>query len=631
MTVSRTSLAVLAAALIAAGAQAQTDDSAGTATAPPRTLGQPLPAVEDAAPPAGQAQTGSSKPPAEKGSDADQPPDIDTSDLKSDLPEPGHAPSGKPGKPPVEAAPPVSSEPPQPSIQVETLGTVEGPAEGLLDPSNGGMDENIWSGSQRADIETMLPRLPLSSPDTAIRALSKKLILTKADAPSGTIKRPLITIRIEKLLEAGLTDEAAALAVSASLKDDPDFARVQADAILSAGRAGDACGNATSLRQSEGSQFWLQLRAYCAAAAGDGATAEITRNILDAQKLSDPAYNTLIDDVLAKAKKPPGAIAKPTSMHLFLLRRAGIAVGAEIAKHLGASANLLALRDPHNPPEARLAAAERVVKTGAATATELKAVIDAQTVAPDRLAGAQAAAAKLPFLASQALLRRAALLESRPAVKAQLVHQALVQGDKAGLFETAARLQADVIEKTDAAAVPQDQAPLIGWALLIAGKHDAAARWLGGGDAPRAVLALVAGKKSSPADLSSIARDESAEPKAFNPNQPYEALVLGAYDVLGLAMPADAKAAAKSAEAKHWAGRRPDADAMQKIMEATSAPDRRGEAVLRILDFIGAAGPRDVAPDVSIEFLRALQDMGLKESARALAIHALLLYRPGAP
>ncbi|HEX4293928.1 MAG TPA: hypothetical protein VHZ29_07325 [Rhizomicrobium sp.] len=620
MTVSRTSLAVLAAVLIATGAQAQTGDS-GSATAPPRMLGRPLPPVE-------QAPAPDQEPPAAS-SDTDQAPDVDTSDLKSDLPEPARTPQARPGKqpPPVEAAPLAPPEPPKPSVQVETLGTVEGPAEGLLDPSNGGMDENIWSGSQRADIETMLPHLPLSSPDTAIRGLSKKLILTKADAPAGAIKRPLITIRIEKLLDAGLTDEAAALAASASVKDDPDFARIQADAILSAGRTQDACGNATSSRLSEGSQFWLQLRAYCAAAAGDSATAEITRNILDAQQLGDPAYNTLIDDVLTKAKKPPGTIAKPTTMHLFLLRRAGIPVSAEIAKHLGTGANLLALRDQRNPPEARLAAAERVVKTGAATAAELKAVLDAQTMAPDRLAGAQAAAAKLPFLAGQALLRRAALLESRPPAKAQLVHQALLLGEKAGLFETAARLQADVIEKTDAASVPSDQAPLLGWALLIAGKHDAASRWLSGGDAPRAVLALVSGKEASPADLSSIARDENAPPKALNPNQPYEGLLLGAYDALGLAMPADARGAG----AKHWPGRRPDADAMQKIVEASSAPDRRGEAVLRILNFIGTAGPRDVAPDVTIEFLHALQDMGLKDSARALAIHALLLYRPSAP
>jgi hypothetical protein len=67
---------------------------------------------------------------------------------------------------------------------------------------------------------------------------------------------------------------------------------------------------------------------------------------------------------------------------------------------------------------------------------------------------------------------------------------------------------------------------------------------------------------------------------------------------------------------------------MQKIMQAANAPERKGEAVLRILVAVGAAGPRDLAPDVTIEFVRLLQGMGLKDSARALAVHALLLYRP---
>ena len=66
------------------------------------------------------------------------------------------------------------------------------------------------------------------------------------------------------------------------------------------------------------------------------------------------------------------------------------------------------------------------------------------------------------------------------------------------------------------------------------------------------------------------------------------------------------------------------------ILDAASAPERKGEASLRILEFVGPNGPRDLAPDVTVEFVRALQDMGLKDSARALAIHALLLYRPGA-
>lgn len=620
MSAFRTSFGVAAALLIALGASAQSDERG--ATAPPRALGSPPPSA-DADP---MPQDSQSEPPAVSKNE-DQPPDVDTSDLLSDVPESDEEEKDKSAAPATDVAP-LPPAKPLPSVQVQTLDTVEGPVEGLLDSSNGGLGENMWSGSSRADIETLLPRLPLASSDSAVRSLAKRLVLTKAEAPPGPVKRALITIRIEKLLSAGMLDEAASLAASGSIKDDPDFARVQANAILSAGRAGDACGSATAARESEGGAFWLELRAYCAAAAGDGATAEITRNILDAQLLTDNAYNVLVDDALSGAKKAPGPIAKPTAMHLFLMRKAGLIIGADLAKSLGTGANLLAMRDPRNPPDLRLAVAERVAKAGVATTAELKAVLDAQVIAPDKLAGAQASAPKLPFLAAQALLRRAAQLESRPGVRAALVHQALVLGDKAGLFETAAQLQADVAASIDAKGAGASQ-PLIGWALLLAGRTDAAARWLGDGTVPRAVLDLAAGHDDlAQADLSVIAHDLSAEPKTLNANQPFEALVLGSYDALGLAMPADAKQGAKAAEAKQWPGRRPDADAMQKIVQAASEPDRKGEAVLRILDVVGATGPRDLAPDVTIECVRALSGMGLNDAARSLAIHALLLYRP---
>lgn len=633
MIASRISLTAVAALLIGFGAAAQTDDGGRNATAPPRSLNSPAPAadqdqpsadtLDDSAPPAADDAPASPK-------DEEQPPDVDTSGLLSDVPEPVEAPAKGEKKKKPEAVQtdvvPLPPPPPKPSIQVQTLGIVEGPAEGLLDPGNGGLDENMWGGASRGDIEALLPRLPLASPDSAVRALAKRVILTRADAPAGAVKRPLITIRIEKLLDAGLIDDAAKLAVSGSLKDDSDFARAQANAILTAGRSADACGTLTATRESEDGVFWLQLRAYCAAANGDSATAEITRNLIDAQLLTDKAYDTLVEDALTGAKKPPGPIAKPTAMHLFLLRKAGLPVGGDVAKALGVSASLLALRDAHNPPEVRLAAAERAAKAGATTTAELKAVVDAQVIVPDKIAGAAANAPKLPFLAGQAVLRRAAQLESRPGVKASLVHQALLLGDKAGLFEVAARLQSDIAASIDAKAAAPEQAPLIGWSLLLAGKSDAAARWLGDNDAAGAVLDLVAGKDDlAQAALSDIAK-RLADPK--QQNQAFEALVLGAYDALGLTLSADAKKAARDAQAKHWPGRRPDDDTMQKIAQAASAPDRKGEAVLRILNAIGSGGPRDLAPDVTVAFVRSLDGMGLKDAARALAVHALLLYRP---
>jgi hypothetical protein len=637
MSAFRISSLAAAALWIGTAALAQDD-----ATAPPRSLSHlPPPAAEQDRLPSGvlsEEPADAGEPPADAeapappAKDAEQPPEdvlnLDTSDLASDVPEPERV---KPGKNPKANVPssdavqsdvvPLPPPPPRTSIQVKTLGALDAPAEGLLDSGNGGLGEDMWSGSARGDVEMLLPQVPLASPDTAVRALAKRVVLTKSSAPDGAVKRPLITIRLEKLMAAGLLDDAGALAASGSLKDDPDFARVQASAILSAGRASDACGNLTLSRESESGVFWLQLRAYCAAASGDSATAEITRNLIEAQLLGDKAYDVLVQDALTGAKKAPGPVAKPTAMHLFLLRKAGLPVGGDVAKALGVGASVLALRDAKNTPEVRLAAAERALKAGAATTAELKAVADAQVIPPDKIAGAAADAPKLSFLAGQALLRRAAQLESRPGAKAALVHQALLLGDKAGLFETAARLQADVAAAIDPRAAAQGQGPLIGWALLLAGKSDAASHWLGDNDIATAVLDLVSGKDDlAQAALSNIA----AKPQS----QTFEVLVLGLYDALGLAMPADAKQAAKAAEAKRWPGRRPDDTAMRKIAEAAAAPDRGGEAVLRILIAVGSAGPRDLAPDVAIALVRALEDMGLKEAARAFAIHALLLYRP---
>jgi len=94
-------------------------------------------------------------------------------------------------------------------------------------------------------------------------------------------------------------------------------------------------------------------------------------------------------------------------------------------------------------------------------------------------------------------------------------------------------------------------------------------------------------------------------------------------------MPADAKTEAAAVRAEHLPGRRPDNAAMQKMLAAAGAPDRKGEALLRILSIVGPKGPGDLAPDITIEIVRALNEMNMKEAARAFAIHALLLYRPG--
>ncbi len=518
------------------------------------------------------------------------------------------------------------------SVVVDVLGAPEGPPVGLLDSSNGGLGESLWSGSNRATVEELLSRIPLVSSDSAIRALSKRIVLTQAAAPVGPSQRALVSVRIEKLLDAGLIDEAGALAAQASVPNDPDFARFQADALLTANRAADVCGDLTATRLSASEPLWLQLRAYCAVVNGDQPTAELTRAVLEAQGYSDPAYNTLVDDILNHKNDPPGPIVHPTAMHLFLLQQAGLPIPDDVAAAMGSSANLLAMRDTRNSAQVRFAAAERIVRTGAISVDELRTLADAQDIPLARTANAAADAQNAPFLAGQVLLRRAAQIEPRADAKAQLVKEALFLGERARLLPLVAGLQADIIATIKPSPANHGMADLFARALLLAGRPDAASRWLSDKDILQTAVDLAAPNPVRDAKAqtaySQIAATLTKDPPVADQNKPYEALLLGIADVLGRPLPPDVKTQAPGIEAMKWDGKRPAPGVMQRIESASMHPDRKGETLLLILDTIRSVGLRDMAPDTTVELVRLLGAMGLPVAARDLGIEALALYVP---
>jgi hypothetical protein len=523
---------------------------------------------------------------------------------------------------PVQAAP----------IEVDTLGKPEGPPVGTLDASNGGLGDHLWSGSDRARVAGLLDRAPLASTDPVFRDLVRRLVLTKAGAPPGSAKQAFIGLRIQKLLDGGLIEEAGTLAAQASVPSDEDFARLQAEALLLANRASDVCGSSTAARQSAGEVFWMQLRAYCAAVSGDTATAELTKDVLKAQGQGDDAFDTLLDDVLNRKAAAPGPIARPTAMHVFLLQQAALPLPEAVARAMGTPENLLVLRDLRQTPRARFEAAERIAVTGAATTAELKAVADAQDLPLARVATAAADAPNLPFFMGQVLLRRAAAIEPRPEEKSRLAVQALQLGGKAGSAPLAAALQADVIVSLKPSAADRDKARRFARALLLAGRPDAAARW-SAGDPVMTVTAAFASHDPArivavQGELSAFAASLAKNPPDPDADRATKALLLGLADVLGLKLPQDAKAQAAAVASQMWDGTRPGPGTLRTIEELAQMPDRRGEALLLLLDTCRSIGLRHLAPDATIAFTRLLLDIGETQTAHALAMDALAQFVP---
>ena len=532
---------------------------------------------------------------------------------------------------PVEFKPGILGKSTNQGITTGELGIVDGPPVGTLDDSSGGLGQSMWTNSPRGEVEDLLGRVPLVSADPFVSALARRLVLTTSDAPVGPAKRALVTIRIEKLLQAGLVNEAGAIAASLRLDNDPDFARVQADALLYAGRDKEVCGDFTAARLTSPEPFWLELRTWCFASSGDTASAELTHAVLDAQGVKDAAFDLLSADVLMGKKTAPAAIDHPTSLHIYLLRKAGLPVSNATAAKLGTAANLFAARDARNSTADRLSAASRISATGALTNGEFLAILNAQTIAAGQIAQAQAASATLIFLPAQSLLRRAATLESRPPVKTDLLLAALIAGGHPDRLPQTAALQGDIALSIKPDATTAKGRYLISRALILRGKVDAAAIWYANADADmdHAVFAVLLDlaaptpARDGGAQSAYVWLAKNAAPQQ-NPS-PSAALALGLSDVLRRPMPPDAKALAGTLEGMRWPGARPAPDDVRKLVEAASEPGRKGEAILRLLDIVGAGGPAQLPPDVIIECVRALSQLGLDSEARALAIEALAL------
>lgn len=527
------------------------------------------------------------------------------------------------------------------AITVSTLGNVEGPPAGTLDAAHGGLGEDLWSGTPRQTADDLMMRLPIATPVAAVRELAQRLVLTKAAAPTGDATQAFLTVRLRRLLNAGMLNAAADLAATAKVEGDPGFARVQAEALLFAGRGDAVCTPATATRLASAEPFWIELRAYCYAKAGNDAALSLTRQIMQAQNIDDAAFDTLLNDVQRHVAKAPDNIAAPSALHAFLLGQLGLPVDYDVGSELGTPGLVLAARSAANSPQERLKAAEQLLPTGALAMGEFAAIADAQQFTDAQFATERASLAKLSFLGGQALLRQA-VARTAPDAKPALIYQALEAGRAAGYLPVAAALQHDALAAVAPTHDMRAMADLMGRALLLDGDASAAARWNNildfslPSDRPLIAKFQVLLNLEAPNPARQMAAETAygvlaKESLMQGPGQAFAALAVGLGIALSQPVPKDVVAQASFNASMHWQGRRPAASLLTHLARTIAAPGRRGEALMLILSAIGPTGPGDLAPDATIALVKDLVTLGVPDAARKIAIAALLLHKPAPP
>ncbi len=463
----------------------------------------------------------------------------------------------------VLAAALCSTAPAWAQVQVQALA-----APDLFSPpaADTGLSSDLWKDASPGIIREALPKLAAKPLSPAAAGLARRVLSTGANAPAGIGDDPEMgAARVLALIALGeakgadaVLDRAPGVAASAQLS------MAAAEAALITGADDKACRVADALSVDRGAPYWLRLRAFCQALAGQRDAAQLTFT-LAAQQTKDADYARLMNALLSGA--PAGAANLRNGVNYALSRKLGLDVQSAAAAATAAPALKPVLKPADAPVPTDLNAAQTSALAFLRQAKGLGAF-------------AEAAKASLPSIV--ALVGADAPLED-PVL---LARAALAAGDPATARTIRGKLTGDTVPGATASDL----------ALL-----DAA-------------LAAAEGREDNQVLDGLIERGAQGGPKSAAQSA---ALILAA---LGGAMDPEARAqfaAYDPAKSAVPAGR-------LIVLDDAAAAGRQGETALLALSIAADAGPGGPAPLDRARLVRALLKAGLDADARALAVEGLL-------
>jgi len=555
--------------------------------------------------------------------------------------EPAETPSPAPTNisPPTieQVVPDKPGAPSGPRVTVSGLNAIDPSGAGLVSASTGGFNSNLWSASPRTAVTARLAQLPSGTGSPTMQNLTRRLLLTAASPPLGVAppeEPSLLALRLAKLVANGWIGDAATLAAQ-SPRDDSFARQSAAEALLLQGREGDACGEATSLRQSANDAYWLKLRALCYILNKDTQAALMTLDVMRERAISDDAFFALAGALVDGQAVQLAALPSPSGIHLALLRQANKEPPPPVAGWVPAT-SLLMQRTASS--DMRLAASERAAVGGLLPAAQLRQIYEAEAFSADQLDDPEEAAKKLPPARANALYYQAIAKRTLPAARAAAFVAALQRADAQNRFALFAAMSADIALAIRPSPETAWAAPHIARVLLFAGHDKPVTQWLSAMASPsdaaivNAFQIHLALARPSPENL---ARMQGAMAwlgqNALKPGGAKGWLMDRAthevplLEALGFVVPPDAQWAVSATTA----GAVPSGAAAEALagIERSAREDKLGETILNALVALGAGGPTRAQGQTVARVVKALTAVGLHDEARGIAIESVL----GAP
>jgi len=187
-----------------------------------------------------------------------------------------------------------------------------------------GLPADLWRGTSPDLARELLPILGRKPLSPAATALARRLLAAGAAGPEGVGRDPeLAAARVRALLALGDPDAAwAAVERAPNMPGSAALSEAAAETALILGHDDVACHVSDQLSAGRGELYWLRLRAFCQAMAGQTDAAQLTLT-LASEKQRDPVLSRLLGAVIAGAGDPGPASLRnglefALSGHLFL-------------------------------------------------------------------------------------------------------------------------------------------------------------------------------------------------------------------------------------------------------------------------------------------------------------------------
>lgn len=529
-------------------------------------------------------------------------------------------------------------------IDVQSLDRLDPDAIGVLDAATGGFPVDMWTGTTRKRLELLLSLVPTRLSSPALQSTTRRLLLSRAAVPvsfaaEGEPQTSVLLTRVDKLTDLGLFEDAAALLAAAPLQVDPARAGAkagrQARLALLLGDMPNAC--AAMLSMTDGSESKRRLNLTCQALAGNQTEAGFGAELIaEDGRPEDATFLALLDHLNGGPQPDPARLQPQSALEYAMIRASGLPITAPASSEATPMMNRVRASFPVDTPEQRIALlwqahSEGTIGLDAVTAALRDVEFDSET-----LANALTRAVELDAWRMTALVYQAALAQSAPVTRAEVIGGAIIlaeESDHRRLLESVfTPMVADIRADRGLIWFAEDAASM----LYRAGRADSARPWF--------ELLRTEGLQSEAYDQSALmlwpyaaAAGDSAANRLGRDvaqrwiNQLRDAepdrakrgvsFVLALLESLGVFIPQEAwvSALADPAVGFDWTAN----PAARKALRVAAVEGRLGESAALTVITLGAGDLARVDAGVLVETVSLLRDLGQEGLARSIAGDAL--------